>query len=271
MSTFVPRRALAITPHADDITLFAGGTLASWVEEDCDVLVVRVTQDEKDSFILSPEQAAAINLKEFHLAMRTLGVQETCDLDYRDCELMDAPYGELREKMIRKIREFKPQIIVSFDPATADDENPDHIVTAKAAADASWAAGYPNFHPEHMEQGLEPHTPLGQYYFTRHFVHGETVVNIERTLEKKIQAVLEHKTMLVTAMMDQKRRLEAAGFGLPFIKNRNTEDYADYWKALLFGAAQQAAKNTDYDYAEKFRSTLITADDPLVRLLSSLS
>ncbi len=270
MSAFLPKRALAVTPHADDITLFAGGTLALWVEQGCHILVVRVTQDEKDSFLHSADETVTINRNEFQNAMQELGVQEICDLGYRDCELMDVPYGELREKLIRQIRKFKPEIILSFDPTTTDDENPDHAVVAKAAADASWASGYPNFHPEHMEQRLEPHTPLGQYYFTRHFVHGETIVNIDRVIEKKIRAALKHKNMLGTVMMDQKQRLAAAGFELSFIKNRSMEDYADYWKALILGAAQLAAQESDYDYAERFRSTLTTDDDPLVQLLSSL-
>lgn len=270
MSHTIPKCVLAVTPHADDITLFAGGTLALWADEGCRILVVRVTQDEKDSLYHSVDQTIAINRDEFHNAMQVLGVQETSDLGYQDCELMDVPYGELREKLIRQIRTFKPEIILGFDPTTTDDENPDHAVVAKATADASWASGYPNFHPEHMEQGLEPHTPLGQYYFTRHFIHGETVVNIGHVIEKKIQAALEHRNMLGTAMMDQQRRLEAAGYNLSFIRNRKIKDYAEYWKALMVGAAQLAAQETDCDYAEKFHSTLIAADDPLVQLLSSL-
>lgn len=271
MSNFIPQCALVITPHADDVTLFAGGTLALWAKKGCRVVVVRVTQDEKDSFYHSVEETIAINRKEFHRAMDALGVYETCDLDYRDCELMDVSYGELREKLIRKIREYKPEIVMSFDPSTKDDENPDHTICAKAAADASWAAGYPNFHPEHIEQGLKSHTPLGQYYFTRHFVHGDTVVNIASSMETKIKAALEHKNMLGTVMMDQKKRLINAGFDIPFISNRSIDEYEDYWKILVSGAAQMAAQNTNHTYAERFRSTLIDNDDPLVLLLSSLS
>ena len=270
MPVFIPKRALAVTPHADDVTLFAGGTLALWAEAGCKILVIRVTQDEKDSFAHSIDETIAINRREFQRAMNVLGVQQTCDLDYRDCELMDVSHSELREKLIRNIREFKPEIILSFDPASIDDENPDHTVVARATADASWASGYPNFHPEHKDDGLLPHTALGQYYFTRHFIQGDTVVDISTTIERKLHAVISHANMMCTVMEDQRRRLEQAGFNLAFIKNRAASNYAEYWKTLVVAAAQMAAGQTAHEYVERFRSTLISDEDPLLQLLSSL-
>ena len=270
MTPFIPKRAMAITPHADDVTLFAGGTLALWIEAGCKVMVLRVTQDEKDSFFHSVEETTAINRAEFHEAMKTLGVLDVCDFDYRDCELMDVPYGDFRGKLIREIRKFRPELILGFDPAVTDDENPDHSVVARAVADASWASGHPNFHPEHKGQDLATHIPQGQYYFTRHFIKGDTIVNISSVMDKKIQAVIKHKNMLCTMMKDQKLRIEAAGFNLPFLSGRSLDDYTEYWEALIVGAARMAACGTGYEYVERFRSTIISSSDPLVQLLSSL-
>ncbi len=269
MTHFIPKRVLAVTPHADDVTLFAGGTLALWIENGCRVSVLRVTQDEKDSFEHGPGEAAEINGREFREAMEALGVHDIVELGYQDCELMDVPYGVLREKLIRAIREFRPEVIVSFDP-TCDDENPDHEIVAKAAADAAWAAGYPNFHPEHREQGLMPHIPLGLYYFTRHFVEGETAVDISSVLSKKLNALCRHQNMLCTMMEDQRRRLEAAGHRFSCFEEPAGEQYEEYWRHLIGAAAKMAAQDTGYEFAERFRSTLVTEDDPLVKALSSM-
>jgi LmbE family N-acetylglucosaminyl deacetylase len=270
MNKFIPKRALAVTPHGDDVTLFAGGTLARWASNGCQIMVIRVTQDEKDSLTHSVQDTIAINSAQFQAAMAVLGVAETCDFGFRDCELMDVPYSVLREKFIRKIRQFKPEVIVSFDPSTTDDDNPDHPVVARAVADASWSAGYPNFHPEHRDEGLLPHVPRGNFYFTRDFVTGATVLDIAPFLEQKIEAVLTHQNMMCTLMADQKRRIQANGFSPPFLCERNPEDYAGYWEVIVGGAAQMAAAESDFEYAERFTSTLITKEDQLLQLLSSL-
>jgi len=266
----VPERAMAVTPHADDVTLFAGGTLACWAGAGCAVRVVRVTQDEKDSLEHTVEETVRRNREEFEAAMRALGVQETVHLDYRDCELRDAPYGELRGRLIRNVREFRPQVILGFDPADATDENPDHRVAATAAADAAWAAAYPNFHPEHGLEGLAPHRPLGCWYFTRRFVQGDTVADIGKGLERKVAAVKAQRTMMRAQMADQLARVAGAGFRSPALEALTPDDFAWYWERIVRGAAALAAEGTGLEAAERFRSTLLTAGDPLVAHLMSL-
>lgn len=261
-------RAMAVVPHGDDITLFAGGTIARWATDGCEILVVRVTQDEKDSFELSVEDTIAANKEEFEAAMKVLGVSQTCHLGYRDCELLDVPYSELREKIIRKIREFKPEVILSFDPGISNDDNPDHLVVARAVADSVWAASYPNFHPEHKDQGLDPYCPLGCYYFTKQFNIGDYAVDITAVIEKKLQAVVEHRNMLRTMLADQKRRIKIAGYNIPAFDSISLDDYEDYWRSLVLGSASLAAAGSDEStYVERFRSTLLTDDDPLVSYL----
>lgn len=266
---FHPARVLAFSPHADDVTLFAGGTLALWAEAGSRITVVRVTQDEKDSFDPGVEKAIEKNGAQFEDAMRSLGVATCLSFGFRDCELMDVPYGVLRERCIRAVREFRPDVIVSFDPAENDDENPDHSRVAMAVADASWAAGYPNFHPEHAAMGLDIWLPLGNLYFTRHFVRGDMVVDISSAIDKKVVAALCHENMLCTLLKDQQRRIRAAGFDFPILSRPAESEYTGYWSAVIPASAMMAAEGTDYQFVERFRSTLLTEDDPLVRLLAS--
>ncbi|RJO71546.1 MAG: PIG-L family deacetylase [Myxococcales bacterium] len=268
---FIPERALAVTPHGDDVTLFAGGTIAKWVRTGCEVMVVRVTQDEKDAIDLSPAEAVAVNREQFESAMAALGVARTRHLDYRDCELMDAPYGELREKLIRTVREFRPDVILSFDPGSTDEENPDHWIAARAAADAAWAAAYPNFHPEHRKEGLTPHVVRGCWYFTRHFDVGETAVDIADVLERKITAALKHVNMLKTLLHDQKQRVRRAGLSVPMLDLLSLDNYGPYWAKLIKGAAGLAAQGTEFVAAERFRSTVLDENDMLVQFLIAQS
>jgi LmbE family N-acetylglucosaminyl deacetylase len=268
--SFVPERALVVTPHGDDVTLFAGGTLACWIQAGCQVRVVRVTQDEKDSFEHSVPDTIAYNREEFEEAMAVLGVNSTGQLGYRDCELLDAPYGEIRKRLIREIRTFCPDVVLSFDPADVTDENPDHRVVATAAADAAWAAAYPNFHPEYRAAGLEPHRTAGCYYFSRNFVTGDTAVDIREGVDRKVRAVGCQPTMMRTLMNDQLARMAAAGFTSPALERLTPDDFEGYWEGIVRAAAALAAQGTGFEAVERFRSTMLTPDDPLVAYLMSL-
>ena len=266
--TYVPARVMAVTPHGDDVTLFAGGTLARWIKAGSEVMVIRVTQDEKDSIEHPVDETVALNHREFDEAMSVLGVQTTVHLGFRDCELLDTPYGKVRGNLIRRIRNFRPEVILGFDPAVTDDDNPDHRVTA--TADAAWAAAYPNFYPEHAEAELDTHVVRGCYYFTTQFVRGDTVVDIAEVLEQKTRAVVCHRTMMRALLANHQDRMAAAGFRIPALEALRLDDYAPYWERLVKAAAALAAQGTGFKAAERFRSTFLTEQDPLVQYLLSL-
>ncbi len=265
----VPKRAIAIAPHAEDIPLFAGGTLANWIAAGSEIMVVRATQDEKDSYELCVEDTIATNHREFEKAMAELGVTHVKHLNYRDCELLDVPHGELRERLIRFVREFKPEIVVTFDPMVTDEQTPDHMVVGRAASDAAWAAAYPNFHPEHLEQGLSTHCTRGCLFFTKHFTHGETLVDISSGLDKKIATVTCLRNMLRSMLANQKQRVQSADLKIPVLERTGLDDYAHYWEMIVTGAAMLSAQDSNLEYAERFRSTLLTKDDMLIQFLYS--
>jgi len=51
------RNVLAFGPHADDLTLFAGGLLKKLSSEGNELICVRITDDFDDCLGLSPEKA----------------------------------------------------------------------------------------------------------------------------------------------------------------------------------------------------------------------
>ena len=66
--------AMVISPHADDAAAFCGATLAKFADEGWHIILVRVTDDCKDSVGLTIEQTIAQNTKELHDAAAILGV-----------------------------------------------------------------------------------------------------------------------------------------------------------------------------------------------------
>jgi len=66
--------AMVISPHADDVAAFCGGTIARLADEGSKVVLVRVTDDCRDSVGLTLEETARRNAEELRSAAKILGV-----------------------------------------------------------------------------------------------------------------------------------------------------------------------------------------------------
>ena len=101
---------------------------------------------------------------------------------------------ELRKKIVREIRRFKPEVVMTGDPTTSGrgtiiSTTPNHRAASTAALDATFpAAGQPNLFEELEQEGAETtHKPRKVFVTT-----GDTVdvdVNIESTIDIKIAAL----------------------------------------------------------------------------------
>jgi len=91
-------------------------------------------------------------------------------------------------------------VVVCSDPTivwAGDDyvNHPDHRAAGTAALDAIFpAAGQPNLFEELAEEGLSAHKPRKIYVTS--FTGGEYFVNIEETIDIKIEALKAHKSQM---------------------------------------------------------------------------
>ena len=146
MSNFyIPDSAMVIVAHPDDIEFSSAGTIARWVKDGTRVAYVVCTSGEVG--IAEPgmtrEKAAKIRESEQLAAAETVGVKEVVFL--REPDGMLQPTLELRKKLVREIRRFKPEIVICGDPTIvwAGDtyiNHPDHRAAATAALDATFPA-----------------------------------------------------------------------------------------------------------------------------------
>ncbi len=192
----VYKTVLAIGPHADDLTIFSGGTLKKLSSEGNKLICVRITDDYGDCVGITREKGIKRNRKEVERAYKALGAEETIHLDYPTDILSGADYLELRGKLIYLMRKYKPDLVVSFDLNGTDEENMDHIITARAVNEACWQSSFDLFYPEHFEEGLEIHAVGERYLFARNPTIVNFHVDITDYIEYKIKAISEHKTVL---------------------------------------------------------------------------
>jgi len=193
---FVYKTVLAIGPHADDLTIWAGGTLIKLSSEGNDLIFVRITDDYADCVGLTREKGIKKNKKEVERAYKALGAKEIIHLGYPTDTLYTADYHELRGKLVRLIRKYKPDLVVSFDLNGTDEENMDHITTARAVNEACWQSSFDLFYTEHFDEGLEIHAVGERYLFARNPTVLNFHVDITDYIDQKIRAINHQKTVM---------------------------------------------------------------------------
>jgi LmbE family N-acetylglucosaminyl deacetylase len=138
---YVPRSAMTIFAHPDDAEFIVSGTIARWATAGCEVTFVVITSGNVGTHDAANtrEGLARIREAEQREAARVLGVKNVVFLGYDDCELV--PTLELRRRLVREIRNYRPEVVICGDPQAFFFEDhyinhPDHRAAAVAALDA---------------------------------------------------------------------------------------------------------------------------------------
>lgn len=237
-SFYVPESAMAIVAHPDDIEFSCAGTMARWAKAGARISYVLCTSGDVgiDEPGMTRARAAEIREAEARLAAEIAGVGEIIFLGEPDGLLIATL--ELRKKLVREIRRFRPEVVVTGDPtvvwAGADYINhPDHRAAALAAVEAVFpAAGQPNLFEEIEEQeGFKAHKVRKVYATT--WGAADLYVNIEETIDTKIESLRAHKSQL---------------------RDWDPADMIKQWAA-------ESAKGKEMRYAEGFKVVTLLSDE----------
>jgi LmbE family N-acetylglucosaminyl deacetylase len=233
---YVPESALAISAHPDDIEFTCGGTVARWVRAGARVGYVLCTSGDVGISEPGITKARAGEIRELETlaAAEIAGVRDVVFL--REPDGMLVPTLELRKRLVREIRRFRPEVVISGDPtivwAGADYINhPDHRAAATATLDAAFpAAGQPNLFEELGTEGLLAHKPRKVYVTGWDFT--DLYISIDETIDIKIDALRAHKSQM---------------------KDWDPADQVKEW-------AGNAARGKEMSYAEAFRVVTLVDD-----------
>lgn len=110
------KQMLLIFAHPDDESFALGGTISKYAEQGVKITLVAATKGEagKVAGICKPEELGAIREKELRSAADVLGITKVIFLGYRDKDVNIAPPLEIVEKLVRIIRDVRPQVIITF-------------------------------------------------------------------------------------------------------------------------------------------------------------
>ena len=236
-------RLLLVHAHPDDESINNGATMAKYVAEGAKVTLITCTKGEEGE-VLVPELShlAATHednlgehrVKELAEAMAHLGVTDHRFLGrYRDSGMMgtepnnrpdcfwQANLDEAAAKLVKIIREVKPQVLITYDEFGGYG-HPDHIQAHRVAMRASELASDENFGESEpweiqkiywntmpksvIEEGMKRMKELGSDFFGTDniddlpFVKPDklvtTVIEGNQFVDKKMAALASHKTQI---------------------------------------------------------------------------
>jgi LmbE family N-acetylglucosaminyl deacetylase len=198
-------RMMCITAHPDDEAGGFGGSLRLYRDRGVETGVLCLTPGQAATHrggAKNDVELAALRRKEFAASCQILGVSRGVVLDYADGQLHRLDLYSVVCEVTRHIREFRPQVVLTFGPDGGVTAHPDHSLASVFATLAVQWAGRTNRYPDHFQLGLKPHRVQKLYYQTTNFTLPDrqpvsqspitAVIDIGEHLETKIAAFHAH-------------------------------------------------------------------------------
>jgi len=211
----VPPVVLAVYAHPDDPEVACGGTLARWAARGSTVHLVIVCTGDKGTIEsgTDPVQLARQRADEVAAGAAALGLTGWEMLGYPDGEVPDG--AELRERLVRAVRQLRPSAVVCPDPTAAFFgrtyvNHRDHRVVGWATLDAVAPAAWS---PLYFPSAGAPHR-VAEVYLSG-TLEPDVYVDVEGALDAKAAALRCHRTQLrgSSELLDSALRRRAAEVG----------------------------------------------------------
>ena len=213
-------RALVVVSHPDDAEFGAAPTIARLTRDGTRVDYVVTTDGGKgtDDPATTSEALAATRVAEQRAAADLLGVREIVHLGYPDGYL--TPSLDLRRDIVRQIRRFRPDLVISQNPQRRLDGNPyighpDHLATGEATLAAVYPAArdHLNFPELWRDEGLEP-WKVRQVLLTG-VEQPNLWLDVAETFDLGIESILAHASQVDPATVGERMRERARLTGEP--------------------------------------------------------
>jgi N-acetyl-1-D-myo-inositol-2-amino-2-deoxy-alpha-D-glucopyranoside deacetylase len=165
----IQKTLMAVHAHPDDEVFGTGGLLARYSREGVRTVLVTATRGEVGE-IVDPDldeagkeavskELGKVREKELRDSVAVLGVNELRFLEYQDSGMAgtepntnphsfhQANFDEAVKRVVKLIREFQPQVIVTYNE-WGGYGHPDHVQAHRVTVAAFHAAGEPRFYPD---------------------------------------------------------------------------------------------------------------------------
>jgi len=188
-------QVMVVTPHPDDAEYGVAGTVVRWVSQGKEIVYVVCTNGDKGTSDASvkPKELAKTREEEQIAAANLLGVREVIFLRHPDQGLEDTP--EFRKEIVRLIRMYRPETVVTADPYRRYIWHRDHRMTGQVTLDAIFPYARDIFsYPDLVKEGLDPHKVKEVLLWGTEDVNYRS--DITETFDVKLSALRCHKSQV---------------------------------------------------------------------------
>jgi LmbE family N-acetylglucosaminyl deacetylase len=217
---------MVISPHPDDAEFGAAGAVAKWTRAGQRVVYVVCTSGDKgtDNLDIKPQQLALIREKEQQDAAAVLGVADVVFLRYPDQQLEDTP--DFRKSIVKQIRKYQPETVVTSDPYKRYIWHRDHRITGQVTLDAVYPYARDLLaYPDLIAEGFMPHKVKKLLFWGAEDINLR--IDITETFQLKLAALRCHQS-------------QTKQFGIPDLEK---------W---LWQLCEKMAEGADFKVAEAF-------------------
>lgn len=196
-------RLLILGAHPDDAEYHAGGLANIYRQAGHVVKMVSVTNGESGHYAMSGAKLAAIRKEEALASGALIGAIY---------DVWDQPDGrlqatlEMREKIIREIRSFQPDLVLTHRP---NDYHPDHRAVGQLVQDASYLVTVPPICPDVPILRRDPVVAYLPDLFTKPVpLQADVVVDITPQMGQIVRMMACHQSQFFDWLPYNERRLE---------------------------------------------------------------
>lgn len=184
-------RILVLAAHPDDAEILAGGLLARHSRLGNPLKIVSVTDGRAGHHQIAPHDLVSIRRTEAEAAGQRIGA-DYVTWDFADGSL--TPSMEVRQAIIREIRNFKPDLLLTHRPY---DYHPDHRAVGMAVQDASFIVTVPHVCDDTPALRRDPVVAYMADLFTRPCtMRADVLLNVSDQFDTIVQMAACHQSQV---------------------------------------------------------------------------
>jgi LmbE family N-acetylglucosaminyl deacetylase len=142
---------MLVVAHPDDECFAFGGALALAADQGVETYVICLTDGQAATHrgdAASGEELGKMRRAEFAASCDVLGVTHHELLDYHDAQLEFTDIAKTAGRLVKRMRRFQPDVVLTFGSDGALNAHPDHMVVSMVTTAAFHWSGRPNRYPD---------------------------------------------------------------------------------------------------------------------------
>jgi LmbE family N-acetylglucosaminyl deacetylase len=227
---------MCVVAHPDDECYAFGGALALASDRGIETYVICLTDGQAATHrgdAASGEALGKLRREEFRASCDVLGVTRYELMDYQDGHLEFVHFSQAAERLVERMRRFKPDVVITFGGDGGQNTHADHMMTSMLTTAAFQWSGQPKRYPN----AGEAHKVSRLYYVTANVLmpDRQPAMLMPWTVTLDIRSVRERKTEAFRKHLSQAPLMEKT-------KHIFERYGAEEFYALVATAEPQAAR-----------------------------